>query len=736
MKREIELLAPGGDLDAIKAAIIAGANAVYCGLDKFNARNRASNISFDNLQGILVLAHENNCQVFLTLNILITDSELNLLFNLLNKLVNTGIDGIIIQDLGLFYLLNKYFPSLKIHASTQLTTHNKGQIKFLKQLKATRVNLSRELNINEIKDLNNLNHQLGLLTEVFVHGSNCISFSGQCYMSSVQSGNSGNRGRCSQPCRDKYSSTNSEIDYPLNLKDNSAFYNLDELSAAGIDSLKIEGRIKKYDYVYTVVKTWSEQLKRISKKEPLRNDISDLYKVFNRDFSNGFLIGNIGKNAFIDDPRDYSLKRLSLAKESETEFLDKKEIFAAKLKLRLDAISINKNPIDIRLTGKEGQVLTIEVQSTDQILRFQSNSKLSTNGKEALSENLIQEKFRSLNDTEHSIKSINCDALEGIVFLPFKELNLLRKQIFKLLNHGQDAINAVKLPKLNGSRESTKPGISVLISSVKEMEQCSKCDLIYYQIRNAIKANLSELVQVFSEHTNLIPWFPAVIIGEDFDAAIDFIDRVKPKILVSNNTGIGYEANHRGIQWIAGPQLNISNSYALLCLKQDFNCSGAFISNELSQMQIRGIKKPDNFDLYFSIYHPNILMTSRLCLNHQINKCPKTNMDAQCLPNCKTFSSITNVKGQTSLIQKTKGNFHEMYDEKDYLNLDIVTDLPDKFASYMMDLRRFDNFRKTDVENSELINLFQNHINGSPEAKQQLQMKLPATSCQQYKKGI
>src|SRR5665647_136887 len=123
MKRKIELLAPGGDIDSIKAAILAGADAIYCGLDKFNARNRAANISFDDLQGILRLAHKNSCKVFLTLNIIIVDSEIPALIGMLNKLINTSIDGVIVQDLGLFYLLSHYFKGLKIHASTQLTTH-------------------------------------------------------------------------------------------------------------------------------------------------------------------------------------------------------------------------------------------------------------------------------------------------------------------------------------------------------------------------------------------------------------------------------------------------------------------------------------------------------------------------------------------------------------------------------------------------------------------------------------
>ncbi len=241
MKPAIELLAPGGDLDSIKAAIAAGADAVYCGVNKFNARNRAANLEFEELKGVIHLAHDHDCKVFLTLNILIMGSEFPALVRLLNKLVNTHIDGVIVQDLGLLYLLSTYYPSLDIHASTQLNTHNGGQIKFISRLGASRVNLSRELNINEIQALTRMGSAHSMSTEVFVHGSYCIGFSGLCYMSSVHGGNSGNRGRCSQPCRDKYLTTPAGKDFPLNLKDNSAYGDLKELSDAGVGSISDPG---------------------------------------------------------------------------------------------------------------------------------------------------------------------------------------------------------------------------------------------------------------------------------------------------------------------------------------------------------------------------------------------------------------------------------------------------------------------------------------------------------------
>lgn len=223
MSHKIELLAPGGDIDAIKAAIIAGADAVYCGLDTFNARNRAANISFDQLVGIIRLAHQYDCQIFLTLNIVILEREFKTLTKLLSKLVNTTLDGVIVQDIGLLYILKKHFPTLDVHASTQLTTHNVGQIPFLKKLGVSRVNLSRELNLREITAITAVGRDQNVLSEVFVHGSLCVAFSGLCYSTSASVGNSGNRGRCSQACREEYETTESGNNFPLNVKDNSAF---------------------------------------------------------------------------------------------------------------------------------------------------------------------------------------------------------------------------------------------------------------------------------------------------------------------------------------------------------------------------------------------------------------------------------------------------------------------------------------------------------------------------------
>ena len=306
MSPKIELLAPGGDIDAIKAAIIAGADAVYCGLDTFNARNRAANISFDELVRIIRLAHQYDCQIFLTLNIIILEREFKTLAKLLSKLANTTLDGVIVQDLGMLYILKKHFPTLDIHASTQLTTHNIGQIPFLKKLGASRVNLSRELNLKEITAITKVSQKENVLTEVFVHGSLCVAFSGLCYSTSASVGNSGNRGRCSQACREEYKPTESGNKFPLNIKDNSAFFDLPALIEAGVHSFKVEGRIKGASYVHTVIDSFRKQIDGFVATGELLEDGERLYKVFNRDFSNAFLRGDLKQSMFIDNPRDNS----------------------------------------------------------------------------------------------------------------------------------------------------------------------------------------------------------------------------------------------------------------------------------------------------------------------------------------------------------------------------------------------------------------------------------------------
>ncbi len=747
MNRKIELLAPGGDVDSIKAAILAGADAVYCGLDRFNARNRAANITFENLQGILRLAHNSNCEIFLTLNILIIESEIPSLFALLNKLVNTSIDGVIVQDLAMFYLLSKYFKTLKIHVSTQATTHNAGQIKFLAKLNASRVNLSRELSLDEIKHLSEVAHENNVLTEVFIHGSYCISFSGICYMSSAQSGKSGNRGRCSQPCRDRYKTTAAGLDYPLNLKDNSAFFDLKDLYDAGVASLKIEGRIKEYEYVYTVVKTYKNQLRSLLGENNQNSDNSDLYRVFNRDFTNGFLKGKINRDMFIDDPMSYSTKRLAEVNDYSTKekLLDgQKELYQEKADIRdlvkgeVEKIEIAKIPLSITVIGKSGFPMEISVKTPDITYVILSEENLVNVGTQDLNRRMVEKKLKAINETEYYIQQLDMDRLEGNVSIPYRELNSIRKEILFRLNNSKALIEPLDVPVLKRRNfVKTKPSLSVLISSINDIYLCDETDAqIFFQLPEGMNHESAHLIETFKTHTQLIPWFPSVLIGEDYSAAVQFLKKVKPQLIVTNNTGIAWEAWQYDIPWIAGPYLNITNSFSLRALKENFKCSGAFISNELNLEQIRGIKCPEDFECYFSIFHPLVLMTSRQCLFQQVTGCEKHVLDQSCIQKCEKSSSITNLKKDTFLIQKSKGNYHRVYGSKHYLNTDIVTDLPDFFSGFMIDLADVKTETEFAMDKIQLIQHFKNLLEVKTDAEKELHDLIHPTTHAQYKKGI
>ena len=745
--KKIELLAPGGDIDSIKAAIAAGADAVYCGLDKFNARNRATNISFDDLKRILHLAHSNNCQVFLTLNILVTDSEIPALINVLNKLVNTSIDGIIIQDLGMLYLVSKYFKSLKIHASTQLTTHNEGQVKFLSKLSAKRVNLSRELNLSEIKSLTDVAHKNNMLTEVFVHGSSCISFSGLCYMSSVHGGNSGNRGRCSQPCRDQYLTTPAGKNFPLNLKDNSAFSDLKELAETGVDSIKIEGRIKKFHYVYTVVDAYRKQLRRFYNNNELITDKSELYSVFNRDFSNAFLKDDISREMFIDNPRDHSAIYLSGLNGSSTDetiekakgdVYDERTGIINKVENIISQLSTAKAPVKISISGESGSPLKVKVLAPDDKFVVLSQINLSKVDTQALDYDTLFSRLKVINETEYFIEKLDLSELQPGVFIPFSELTSIKKRLLFILNGYREFIDAIAVPVIKKPvAKQSKPSLSILISSTDDLYLCNDtAATIFFQLPNCIKNSIANYIDIFTTNKNLIPWFPAVLIGDDYNAAVELLLTLMSDRIVTNNSGIAFEAYKHGIAWIAGPFLNSINSFSLACLKENFNCSGAFISNEISKTQMHRIKKPDDFELFYSIYNPIVLMTSRQCLFHQVSGCEKNTVDETCIENCTKTAAITNLKKETFVIVKSGRFYHNVYNDTNFLNTEIVTELPDLFNGFLIDLSDVATTTKTVVSKPDIINLFENLLNENPDAIQELHQNIFPTTNAQYKKGI
>ncbi|MFA7555856.1 MAG: U32 family peptidase, partial [Spongiibacteraceae bacterium] len=670
------------------------------------------------------------------------------IIKLLNKLVNSGVDGIIVQDLGLFNLVKKHFPSLDIHASTQLTTHNEGQIQFLSKVGATRANLSRELNLTEIKALTKVAHDVDVLTEVFVHGALCIAFSGQCYSSSVSVGNSGNRGRCSQACRDEYEPTAMGNKFPLNLKDNSAYFDLPELVDAGVDSLKIEGRIKGAQYVHTVVDSWRKQIDTFVETGTLLDDDSNLYKVFNRDFTNLFLKGDMKKSMFTDNPRDHSFTHaneknnaISVVQIQETQhaLAQEKNQIGLLVDEKIKYLSIAKQNLALHFSGKLGEPLTVTAKVTgDKTFIVQSSTNLTQAGESGLEPVAIEKRFRSFNNAEYLLKSFNYEDLDPGLNISFRELTALKNELALLLNDSVAIIPAVDIPPLpHHAKIDAKPTMSLLIADIKDLYLCDETDAdIYFKLPESFKVGDRKYIELFLDNPRLIPWFPAVLIGKDYLESIKVLEEVRPKRIVSNNTGIAYKAFEMGIDWVAGPFLNTTNSYALLTLQEDLNCKGAFISNEINRPQIRNIRRPENFKLLYSIYHPILMMTSRQCFFQQTVGCKKPSIEDGCMLKCEKATSITNVKGISFAVDKQKGGYPSIYNHEQFLNIDAVNDFSHLFDEFFIDLTDIGSGSKEKLDKLQLIHHFENVLNGIEKSSVQLHKMVTVSTNAQYTQGL
>lgn len=279
----MKIVAPAGNKERFFAAIKATADEIYLGLKGFGARRNAENFTLDEIKEALDYAHLRGSRIFLTLNTVMTNREIEMLHPTLKELYNYGLDAIIVQDLGYAKYLHENFPEIEIHGSTQLTVANHYEINYLKTLGFKRVVLPRELSFEEIKSIR---ENTDMELEVFVSGSLCISFSGNCYLSSFVGGRSGNRGMCAQPCRKEYKDSCGNSSYFLSPKDQLlGFEEIQKLKNIGIESIKIEGRMKDVNYVYETVSYYRNLIDGLNVK-------SNTSKLFNRGYSKGYFYSN------------------------------------------------------------------------------------------------------------------------------------------------------------------------------------------------------------------------------------------------------------------------------------------------------------------------------------------------------------------------------------------------------------------------------------------------------------
>lgn len=309
-EKKIEILAPAGNMKALHAAVCAGANAVYLGLDHFNARRGADNFNINNLSEVCDYAHLRSVKIYLTLNIIIFEEEFDKAIKMAIDAYNSGVDAFIVQDIGLARCIKKFIPKSNLHISTQMNICDEIGLRAVSSLGAKRITLARECSLPEINNLSKIAKKLGVELEVFGHGALCVSYSGQCLMSSMIGGRSANRGMCAQACRLNYdlcggnwdlTKSKEKLDdkmgsYLLSTKDLCTIDILPQIIKAGANSLKIEGRMKSADYVYSVVSAYKSAVERLYNEgsdtySPLDNEKEKLAEVFSRGFTTAYLEG-------------------------------------------------------------------------------------------------------------------------------------------------------------------------------------------------------------------------------------------------------------------------------------------------------------------------------------------------------------------------------------------------------------------------------------------------------------
>lgn len=447
MKR-IELLAPAGNMDSLVAAVQAGADAIYLGGTFFGARAFANNFNDDELIEAIKYCHVYGVKVYVTCNILIFEHEIDKFISYVDFLYQNNVDAILIQDLGMLDLVHQKFPNLELHASTQMHIHNLDGVKMCEKLGLKRVVLARETSINDIKEIiNNCKAEI----EVFAHGSLCVSYSGQCLFSSLIGNRSGNRGSCVGSCRLPYKivdENNNKLnsgDYPLSMKDLNTLEYVGDLIDAGISSIKIEGRMKSPEYVYTVTKLYRMAIDSYYDNKEVNIDekeLLNLKKIFSRGYTKGYLFNEDIKNIINSDRPNHL--GIYIGK-----VIDYKKNF---IKIRLtDDVSINDGLRIILENDDYGLILNefykdgklVKEAKNGDIISLKVNKEIPVNSKVLLTKDnsLINEIQTIINNNPRkvkinlNIKAIVNEKLELIVNDGKNEVKVFGNSVSKALKN-------------------------------------------------------------------------------------------------------------------------------------------------------------------------------------------------------------------------------------------------------------------------------------------------------------
>ncbi len=639
-----EILAPVGAQEQLKAAVRSGANAVYLGVDNFNARRNADNFTIENLKDAVKYCRLRDVKFFVTLNTLIFDKEIEKLYETIKAIAKSGADAVIVQDFATVRAVKEICPDMPLHASTQMAVHNVAGAKILEEMGFSRIVLARELSLNEMKMIREaVNAEL----EVFVHGAHCMSTSGNCYLSAMLGERSGNRGLCAQGCRLNWTNTHGR-EYALSLKDMSYLDNIKGLMKIGIDSFKIEGRMKRPEYVAAAVS---------SLKKAMNNEYYDkltLRSVFSRSgFTDGYLTGKRNVDMFGYRVKEDVTSATSVLKELENSY--KNEIRPNKASVKL---ILKKDEPATLLFSSKGASVTVEGEIPQEPRTA------------PLSEEIAFRNLSKLGDTSFYLDSMGFEN-EDALTLPASAINALRRDGANLLENElskkEYKINDVTphIPYLKP--DFSKPKTRIRLESFSQYSEAfEKADLVILPLREVFN-NLEEIeclpVKIAVE-------LPQLIYPEDEKDVLKKLAAIKRTGIVRGVTGnIGGIAllKKAGFKIYGSHGLNITNSISAQSYKT-LGLEDITLSFELSEKGIKNICADCNKGAYIYGYLPIMLLRN----------CPQKSVDG-CLK-CKGKSVLTDRKGiEFPLLCQNKKysvlhNSIPLYiGDKNLTNLDFVT---------------------------------------------------------------
>ena len=617
MEKHAEILAPAGGEAQLRAAVLCGADAVYLGLRGFNARAGAENFDEATLPQTVGWCHARGVKVYVTLNTLVTDRELPRWLQSLDAVAAAGVDGVLVQDLGLARIIRQRYPTLPLHGSTQMSIHNLSGARLLEEMGFTRVVLARELSAEEIGIIC---AGTSMECEVFVHGALCMSVSGQCYLSSVLGERSGNRGRCAQPCRLDFKSHGRS--YALSLKDLTLTDRLRELEELGVASFKIEGRLKRPEYVAAAVTACRQSL---AGETP---DLETLRSVFSRGgFTDGYYTAR----------RDLSMFGTRTKEDAAA---------AAEVLGKLSALTRNevgRVPVDMTLTMAPGKPAALT--ANDGTHRVEVAGEVPQDAlTRPTDEELARRALEKCGGTPFTLQNLTCHIAPGLM-LPLSALNRLRAAALTALAESRSVI--VPYPQAPAAAEhpvtrphpAGAPRLDCRLTSAAQLTPAIRQGAGRISLPLAELAERPELLETCGDR--LIAELPAFCAPQQEEAAMHSLRRLKEHGLTAalcGNLGSLLMAREAGLQIIGDYGLNIINSPAAQQAAA-LGCGELTLSFECERTVARNIQSPVPFGIIAYGHLP--LMLLRNCPGKTAAGCG----------NCQGFNHITDRRGEDFPLQ-------------------------------------------------------------------------------------